>query len=145
MPWRDLLTLARVCEPYDVLTLAARYDLVGWLRWIISELPEFVRPVPLWDLLRMSGEEPTNMLRLRHLLPPAVGSRHIIGQALRLPIGNALSYLVAMSVPSRRFLQTKLPGSRFSYVKWWYMGARRLAFALTEGLPRLKGANTVER
>lgn len=135
MAWRDVLTLARSCGSDEVLHVAERCDLVGWLRWIIGELPESVRPTELFDLLRASGQRPANRLRLRHLLPPSLGSRHTIGQALRLPAPNSLCYLAGMLVPCREFLQTKIPGTPLTYVQWWSGSMNRLLSARAEALP----------
>jgi len=126
MAWRDVLTLARGCHSDEVLNVAERCDLVGWLCWIIGELPEKVRPGELSDLLLASGQKPANRLRLRHLLPPSLGSRHTIGQALRLPALNSMCYLAGMLVPCRQFLQTKVPGAPLSYVQWWSGSINRL-------------------
>ncbi|HEX5914128.1 MAG TPA: hypothetical protein VFY54_13450, partial [Rubrobacter sp.] len=56
--------------------------------------------------------------RLRHLLPPAVGSRHVIGQAFRLPFPNAVSFMAGYLVPSRAFLTGRY-GSPNAYGQWW--------------------------
>jgi hypothetical protein len=136
MAWRDVLTLARGCHSDEVLRVAERWELLGWLRWIIGELPDEVRPSELSDLLLASGQRPGNRLRLRHLLPPSFGSRHTIGQALRLPALNSLCYLAGMFVPCRQFLQTKLPGSRLTYVRWWIGCVQRFLLARTNVLPR---------
>jgi len=136
MAWRDVVTLARGCHSDEVLSVAERCDLVGWLRWIIGELPEEVRPSELSDVLLTSGRRPGNRLRLRHLLPPSFGSRHTIGQALRLPALNSLCYLAGMLVPCRQFLRTKLPGSRLTYVQWWSACIQRFLIARTNVQPR---------
>lgn len=119
MAWRDLLTLARACQPQEALLLANRANLVGWLRWVIGELPDQVRPTELWQALSVSGQQPANRLRLWQLLPPAFGSRHALGHALRLPAPNSWYYVLGMLVPSRQFLHTKLPESHSPYLTWW--------------------------
>jgi hypothetical protein len=126
MAWRDLLTLAAVCDAAEVLDLAEQYKLVGWLRWIVGELPPQVRPSPLWDRLRARRANPAKGFRLRHLLPPALGSRHIVGQALRLPITHSPCFLASMAVPSPVFLRAKFPGSHFPYLLWWRHSLRGL-------------------
>ncbi len=124
MVWRDLLTLAAVCDPDEVLDLAEEHKLVGWLRWVIGELPPQVRPSPLWERLRAYHDHPAKRFRLRHLLPPAFGSRHILGQALRLPIPQSSCFLASMAVPSPGFLRARFPGSALPYFPWWRSSLR---------------------
>jgi Uncharacterised nucleotidyltransferase len=124
--WRDLLALANVADTDTVVLLAKQHRLVGWLRWIIGELPEDVRPMALFDRL---GQEPGHLsrrTRLRLLLPPAIGSHHMVGQAFRLPVPNACFYLAGMTLPSRRFLRLHFPGQTFRYVRWWQHSLARL-------------------
>jgi Uncharacterised nucleotidyltransferase len=132
--WRDLLILARASDHDQIFALAQRYRLVGWLRWIVGELPDQVRPQPLWQLLASSAERPANARRLRHLLPPAIGSRHMLGQALRLPLPNSSLYLAGMTVPSLAFLRTVFPASHFRYLRWWRASVHRM---LPEPVPPL--------
>ncbi len=139
MAWRDLLTLAAACDADEVLDLAEQHKLVGWLRWIVGELPPQVRPSPLWDRLRARRANPAKEFRLRHLLPPALGSRHIVGQALRLPITHSPCFLASMAVPSPGFLRARFPGSHFPYLPWWRGSLRGLEVPAGEGvvlLPR---------
>jgi len=127
MVWRDVVTIAATTDPASVVSLARQHRILGWLRWIIGQLPEDVRPAALWDLLsRESGNIPSTA-RLKLLLPPAIGSQHMLGQAFRLPLFNAASYLLGMTLPSRRFLELHYGQSTFSYLHWWRDSTRRLA------------------
>ncbi len=119
MAWRDLLVLASACDPAEVLTLSERYHLTGWLRWIMAQLPPDVRPEGIWVALSHSRGAVAHRVRLSLLSPPAVGSRHMIGQAFRLPAKNAICYLAGMVVPSRHFLASHFPSTRNRYRTWW--------------------------
>ena len=127
MAWRDLLMMARICDADDVLALAARYRLTGWLRWIIAQLPPDVRPAALSLSLTACSSRPPHHLRLSLLTPPALGSRHMIGQAFRLPFSNAVRYLIGMAFPSPRFLAEHFPGTPRRYFHWWATSLRRMA------------------
>lgn len=119
MAWRDLLVLASTCDPGEVLALSDGYKLTGWLRWIMSQLPPDVRPEGLWSALSHSRRPVAHRVRLFLLSPPAVGSRHMIGQAFRLPARNAVCYLAGMVFPSRHFLASHSPNTRPRYRTWW--------------------------
>lgn len=119
MVWRDLLTMAAVCDPDLVVALAGQHGLTGWLRWIVDQVPAPVRPGPLSRSLNSSSPLPPHRFRLSLLIPPALGSRHMIGQAFRLPLSNSARYLVGMAVPSRSFLAAHFPNKSRPYVHWW--------------------------
>ena len=139
MAWRDVLTLARAAKAMDVMAAAEASGLIGWLRWIIGELPEKVRPTDLWGMLERSVEPPGNSFRLRQLLSPAFDSRHAVSHALRLPLINSCCYLAGMVVPSRKFLGDKLVKSTFPYLRWWKDCVRRLLNAGEENTTHTGG------
>jgi glycosyltransferase involved in cell wall biosynthesis len=133
MIWRDLLTLAAACDPNDVLDLARRQNLLGWLRWVIAAIPQQARPPELWDHLKPYPGRPRHQVRLRHLLPPSLGSRHIIGQVLRLPAPQAACYLAGMALPSTPFLHRQLPGSPHPIRDWWGRSLQRIIASQRDG------------
>ncbi len=126
MVWRDLLTMAAVCDPQEVLALADRHRLTGWLHWIIEQFPVDVRPAPLSKLLAARAPRPPYHFRLSLLTPPAIGSRHMIGQAFRLPISHSVRYLVGMTVPSPSFLEAQFPNTPRPYFHWWSESVRHV-------------------
>jgi hypothetical protein len=126
MSWRDLVSLANVAEPDTVTLLAKEHQLVGWLKWIIGELPDDVRPMELFDRLRQEPGHLSRQARLQLLLPPAIGSHHMVGQAFRLPAPNAFLYLAGMTLPSRQFLEMHFPDQTLRYIRWWQHSLARL-------------------
>lgn len=121
--WRDVALLGRLVPPDEVIAAADEAGLVGWVRWVLGHLPADARPPALWVALPPA--------RLRHrrrlalLLPPRIGSRHMVGQALRLPAPNAVMYLGGMALPSRAFLDEH--GYDRRYPQWWQRSLRRAA------------------
>jgi hypothetical protein len=122
MAWRDFLLLVRTCNPGEVVALARDAQLCGWLSWIIDALPDHARPAKLADALRAENPRIPGQFRLSMLLPPKIGSRHLIGQVFRLPIPNAALYLVGMTWPSSTFLRTKISNSDHRRSTWWRSG-----------------------
>jgi hypothetical protein len=139
MAWRDVVTLAHASSARDVVAAAEVSGLVGWLRWIIGELPDKVRPTGLWGILESSEAQPSSAFRLRRLLSPAFSSRHAVGHALRLPLANSSCYLAGMVVPSRKFLGAKLAKPTLPYFRWWQDCARRLLNADEDGSAEFRG------
>jgi hypothetical protein len=93
--------------------------LTAWLAWILECVPSDVRPRELWDELQLRQNRIRGGGRLRLLLPPHIGARHVLGQVFRLPVPNGVLFLAGMVVPSPRFLQRRLPGERHPYRAWW--------------------------
>lgn len=116
--WRDILNLARLANATVVLDLARQHGLIGWLRWIIEQIPAPIRPSHLWSQLAPRGESPLHSYRLKLLLPPNLTSRPSLSQAARLPIPNAVAYAFGMVLPSRDFLHKHLPDES-TYLAWW--------------------------
>ncbi len=152
MSWRDLVTLANVAETETVIALAKEHHLVGWLRWIIGELPDDVRPMELLDRLCQEPGHLSRRVRLRLLLPPAIGSRHMVGHAFRLPAPNAFLFLAGMSLPSRQFLKLHFPGQTARYIRWWQHSLANLksseaatSFAAASPAPGAFGAIDLRR
>jgi hypothetical protein len=117
-PWRDVVVLAGRCDPDEVASEAEAAQLTGWLKWILDSLPESVRPLALCERLEDASSSIRARRRLANLLPPHVGSSHLIGQALRLPVGHALMFLAGMVVPSPQFLRQHYPDGGH-YLRWW--------------------------
>jgi hypothetical protein len=117
--WRDLLVLARACEVEKVIEAAEETRLGAWLYWILSCLPAEVQPSPLIEELNKVAGRVRGERRLKMLLPPRLGSRHLLGQAYRLPVPNAALFTAGMVVPSPSYLQQHFPGSSHRYVQWW--------------------------
>jgi hypothetical protein len=117
--WRDLLILLDSCSVDDVVAAATRVRLTDWLAWILSCLPDSVRPDHVIDTLRASPEDLTGGFRLRMLLPPGLGSQHLLGHVFRLPWPNACWFVAGMAVPAPSYLKLRHPTERGRYVRWW--------------------------
>jgi Uncharacterised nucleotidyltransferase len=128
--WRDLVSLAHATDPRDGAEEARRVGLDWCLSFVLRALPDFARPPELLHHLGGARPDPAEGFRLRHLLPPAVGSRHVVGQAFRLPFPNAVSFLAGYLVPSRAFLKGRY-GSPNAYRRWWGDAFGRLREAQT--------------
>jgi len=117
--WRDLLCLAAACDPDDAAEAAAGARLAGWLHWVLASLPGEVRPARLMAALAARDQPVFGRRRLELLLPPRVGSRHLVGQVLRLPLPNGMAFLAGTALPSRRFVVAKAPSDPHPYRRWW--------------------------
>jgi hypothetical protein len=126
--WRDLVALAQVCEPGAAIGEADRVRLAWLLSFVLRQLPQAVRPGRLLEGLGRPRIPLTDGARLRLLLPPALGSRHQIAQAFRLPLPEAVSFIVGYSFPSSAFLRTRY-GDRGSRFRWWREAMFRLRSA----------------
>jgi hypothetical protein len=126
MAWRDFLQLAHICEPRDVVLRGREAHLCGWLKWIIGALPSDARPENLTEAL--IGEDPSipGQYRLSMLLPPKIGSRHLVGQVFRLPVANAALYAAGMAWPSSAFLRSKSNIRKARRSTWLREGILRL-------------------
>jgi hypothetical protein len=122
MAWRDFLLLAHAADPWDVVAQARRAHLCGWIDWIIGALPADVRPLPLAGVLAREDHRIPGQHRLAMLIPPGIGSRHVIGQVFRLPTANAMLYLAGMAWPSADFLRVKIGESGHRRSAWWRSG-----------------------
>ena len=80
--------------------------------------PAEVQPVELLDRLGDQAEIHA-IWRLKMLLPPRFGSRHLLGQVFRLPVSHAVLFTAGMLVPSPGYLRTRYPKHRHPYLKWW--------------------------
>jgi hypothetical protein len=118
MIWRDLASLAHTTDPRMGAEEAQRVGLDWCLAFVLRALPEFARPRELLRHLGRTRPDRADAFRLRHLLPPAVGSRHVVGQAFRLPFPNAVSFMAGYLLPSRAFLKRRY-GSPNAYHRWW--------------------------
>lgn len=116
--WRDLVSVARATDPRGGAEEARRIGLDWCLAFVLRALPMYARPTELLRELGAARPGRADGFRLRHLLPPAVGSRHVIGQAFRLPFPNAVSFMAGYLLPSRAFLTGRY-GSPNAYRRWW--------------------------
>ena len=117
--WRDILLLARHCSIDAVAKAACDTRLTAWLAWILGCLPFDVQPLELLDRLRNPPVRLQGSWRLRMMLPPKFGSRHLLGQAFRLPAPNAALFAASMLVPSPGYLQMRHPDEKHPYWTWW--------------------------
>jgi hypothetical protein len=118
--WRDLLTMVSVCSPDEVVAEALEVGLAGWLRWILASLPLDDRATFLVRALDAADCTVSGRRRLGMLTPPALGSRHLVGHALRLPVPNGALYLAGTVVPSPKFLRERFPDEPHRYRRWWH-------------------------
>jgi hypothetical protein len=116
--WRDLVEMAAACDPAAAEREARAVGLDWCLAFVLRNLPEFARPHQLLEHLGHVRPSRLDAFRLRHLLPPALGSRHLVGQAFCLPTANAAAFMAGYLVPSRAFLQRRY-GSAWAYGRWW--------------------------
>ena len=126
--WRDLVALARVSEPGAVAAEARRVSLDWLLSFVLRQLPQAVQPRDLVDALGRPRAPSGDAARLRRLLPPALGSRHQIAQAYRLPVPQAAAFVVGYTLPSRTFLRARY-GDGASTLRWWRDAVFRLRSA----------------
>jgi hypothetical protein len=91
-----------------------------YLALVLRQMPPYAIPT---ELVRALGDVASNTrqsIRLRQLVPPALGARNYsIGRLFRLPLANGLAYAAAKTFPSGRFLE-ELYGSRWAFPRWWW-------------------------
>jgi hypothetical protein len=117
MIWRDIATLARAEEPARIAARAKEFGLEGIVGMVAAALPPGARPDALMDALGGAGLRAGERARLRMLLPPGIGSRHEIGQAIRLPLANGVAFVAGTLFPSRAFLRNRY-GTERAYRRW---------------------------
>jgi hypothetical protein len=117
--WRDLMVMVNHCSTDGVVTTAEDAGLTAWLAWILTSIPDDVRPYDLLTKLRQLDGHIRGKQRLRMLLPPHFGAEHVLGQVFRLPFPNATLFAAGMVLPSPRFLRIKYPDTRHRYQTWW--------------------------
>ena len=122
--WRDVAVAAAVCDPLLVAEEARLCGLDWWVAFILGELPDGLVAHGLADALSGGGPSGPDRFRLRHLLPPSIGSRHHIGIVFRLPLPNAGAFLIGEILPSRGAIRQKL-GRSAGYRDWWQYVFRR--------------------
>jgi Uncharacterised nucleotidyltransferase len=125
LTWRDLVSLADVCDPDAVAREANRVDLAWLLAFVLHQLPSDVGSMMLRERLGRPSARMSDRFRLRRLLPPALGSKHQIAQAFRLHLPDAAAFLAGYAVPSRRFLRRRF-GDPWAYTRWWAEAFGRL-------------------
>jgi hypothetical protein len=130
--WRDLLTMVSACSPDEVLAEALEVGLAGWLRWILASLPLDGPADVLIRALDGADRSVAGRRRIGMLTPPALGSRHLVGHALRLPVPNGALYLAGTVVPSPTFLRERFPDERHRYRRWWHETSGRFSQACSD-------------
>jgi hypothetical protein len=134
MIWRDLLVLAEVCRPEILQRLARDLGLTGWLQWVLTRFPAEIYAAHLRHLLepQVHRQPIPAARRLRLLLPPHIGSKHLVSQPLRLPAWRGALYCLGGIVPSRSFLlaQGLEPDGGRRYLTWWKRGGTLIWQAL---------------
>jgi hypothetical protein len=117
--WRDILVLARKCPVEVLVDTAIGTGLAGWLVWILSCLPDEVQPVELVESLRACQPQLRGNWRLRMLLPPRSGAKHLIGRVLSLPVSHGALFAAGLAVPSASYLRGRYPDVKHRYLCWW--------------------------
>lgn len=124
--WRDVYVLAGCCDPAEAASEARDVGLDWYLALVLRQMPTYAIPS---ELLRALGDVAPNArqsIRLRQLVPPALGARNYsIGRLFRLPLANGIAYAVAKTFPSGRFLE-ELYGSRWAFPRWWWSAQEHL-------------------
>jgi hypothetical protein len=134
MIWRDVAVLGRACPPEEVTREARRVGIDWCARLILEELPPYARPAELLRHLGGARPGPLDAFRLRHLLPPSIGSKHQVAMVFRLPVLNGLAFMGGYLVPSPRFIRARY-GRALAYGSWWRDAFGRLKDASSSSEP----------
>lgn len=138
MVWRDALVLMRASDPDRLRSLADRSGTAAWLRWILQQFPSGVVPSSIERAFADAPRHVDGGRRLSLLMPPHIGSRHLVSQPLRLPLLRAAAFIAGSLLPSPTFLRSFF-GRDISLVKayprWWYHTIQTLRRADTEVTP----------
>lgn len=126
--WRDLVELSRASDPGTVVRIARDAQLDWLLSLVLRALPSFAQPRELIEAIGAARLRAGDAFRLHRLLPPALGSRHQVAQAFRLPTPNAAAFLIGYLLPSHAFLHERF-GNESSYSRWWREAFGRLRAA----------------
>jgi hypothetical protein len=125
MIWRDVAVLCRACDPAEAAREARRARIDWCLRLVLEELPPYAQPRELLSRVKDARPGAADSFRLRHLLPPAMASRHQIHMVFRLPVLNGVALMAGYLVPSQQFIRSRYGGS-LSYWRWWRDALGRL-------------------
>jgi len=129
--WRDVVTLAHMVDPDRLVFVLGELGIAGLARYVFDELPATVRP-EVAD--RLPRHIPRSLeFRLRQLMPPNIGARHVIGMLYRLPLSSAPAFLAGYAFPSRDFIRTHIGDVESPTVlQWWRIGIRGIITARRE-------------
>ena len=116
--WRDLLVLARASAPDRVAEVAGASGMCGWLSWILSCLPEEVRPSDLMTHLGNRDAHIPRTWRLQLLLHTE--REHLLNPMYRLPLPGAVFTVCGSLVPSPRYLRLQYPDTDHRYLTRWH-------------------------
>lgn len=122
MVWKDIVTTASLVDGGEAAALLERLQLADWALWILSQVPRDAVPCELLRAIARRAPFRPMPRRLALSVPPSLGSRHLIGQPLRLPVPHDVLFVAGMIVPSRRFLATRPELTRPTYRAWWRRG-----------------------
>lgn len=117
--WRDIVTLAKVCEPERLAREVARARLAGWVTWVLGSLPHSYQPQQLLSAIAPLPQDIPSQGRLSLLLPPHRVGTHHFAHALRLPTTRGLLFLGGLVVPSQDFRRERLAPDKASIIGWW--------------------------
>lgn len=129
--WRDVVTLAHQVDADKLVFMLGELGLGGLARYVFDELPSAVRP-PVAD--RLPRDMPRGLeFRLRQLMPPNIGARHVIGMLYRLPVSSAPAFVAGYAFPSKEFIRTHVGDVESPTVlRWWRAGIRGIISARRE-------------
>jgi len=121
--WRDILVLVDVLGDDRVVWALNAAGLAGLGRYAFDSLPAAVRPAVTKRLPR--GMRPGLAFRVRQMMPPNIGSGHVLGILFRLPLSNAPAFVASYVFPSREFIRRHVePGEPATLLRWWRNGIR---------------------
>jgi hypothetical protein len=118
--WRDVVELAHRVPIDEIVDVASRAGLAGWLHAVLTAMPDPMGLDGLITSLHATRQRIPHAVRLGALLSPRVERCGVaVTQPLRLPLLNGLVYLVGMCIPSRQSVREKYPDARLPYLHWW--------------------------
>lgn len=107
--WRDIAMLGASVDHGLFVDIVGDLGLGGWVSWVFANMPHGTLAVDLVRDITSLNQQIPHCRRLSMLLPPHIGSRHLVSQVLRLPPSRALLYLGGVLVPSHDFLEVLMP------------------------------------
>ncbi len=87
----------------------SQLGLAGWVSWVFANMPQGTVAADLIDEITSLNQAIPHCRRLSMLLPPHIGSRHLLSQVLRLPPSRAVLYVGGVLAPSHDFLEVLMP------------------------------------
>lgn len=122
LAWRDVLSVTRHLDPDDIISAASHLELSGILRWILSSLPEPVRPGHIIARLEGARVEHSGRFIARSL--NQTFRQSALTYPTRLPLANAAYYSIGMTFPPRSYLRLRYPDASHPRVTWWLTALR---------------------